>query len=425
MSEEYFVNPYNFVPLEGRCKRSKPTAGELTGKITCEIKTLTPIFIPNDSAENEKELEFFHYGNNEPVIPGSEIRGMIRSVHEAAFNGCLSQVSIGRTGTSGKKETYKADIADILKKQGDYGPCSNEAEVCASCNIFGFVSGDEKRASKIRFGDALADPSDNLFMEQITLPPQGTPHPDTKEFYMQRNFNNSGNREEKQPDEKKINGRKFYWHHDYKEEKFSSQNGNAQMTYKIKPVRSKVTFEFSVFFENLTEDQLLELCSVLQLNFSDDYAHKIGRGKPLGLGSIRIKIEHVKVRDINQDGDYNLIEKNLEEEGLIKNQPLLDILTFKPEKSIEEENEFSNLVSYPIVKTDDGREEKINDTASHQWFELNRKKKGGKQTLPSIEEELNSEKVDSWLKVIVKKSNQTSKQNTKRRQKKNHHGKRK
>lgn len=80
-----FVNPYNFVPSEGECDKKKRETGILTGKITCTIETLTPLFIP-DSQNKEK---FFHYPDDEkPVIPGSEIRGTIRSVFETAFKGC-------------------------------------------------------------------------------------------------------------------------------------------------------------------------------------------------------------------------------------------------------------------------------------------------------------------------------------------------
>ena len=116
----YFTNPYNFVPLEGKCVRSKLTLGDeehLTGFFECELELLTPLFIPNTSckralcSEGERQEKYVGYefcsyedlsgnvfrGKNgyvrpprEPVIPGSEIRGAVRSVYEAAFGGCMS-----------------------------------------------------------------------------------------------------------------------------------------------------------------------------------------------------------------------------------------------------------------------------------------------------------------------------------------------
>ncbi len=123
----FFVNPYNFVSLDTKCYkiidyRKKKKEGNLTGWIDCSIKTLTPVFIPNTSSvrENEKgeqysdvfgaktengkpvnSYDFFSYANlkdeknphePKPVIPGSEIRGMIRSAFEAVTNSCLSAI---------------------------------------------------------------------------------------------------------------------------------------------------------------------------------------------------------------------------------------------------------------------------------------------------------------------------------------------
>ena len=126
-----FVNPYNFIPLMESCSRSVPTAEFedcYTGYFDCRIKLLTPLFIPNTSSssrllsEEEKKNEkckdekwkgydFYSYDDwsaeewegkglplppQNPAIPGSEIRGALRSVFEAAFNGCMSSVSAGR-----------------------------------------------------------------------------------------------------------------------------------------------------------------------------------------------------------------------------------------------------------------------------------------------------------------------------------------
>ena len=47
-----FVNPYNFIPLMGKCERSVPEVNDsgYTGYFDCEIKLLTPLFIPNTSS---------------------------------------------------------------------------------------------------------------------------------------------------------------------------------------------------------------------------------------------------------------------------------------------------------------------------------------------------------------------------------------
>ncbi|WP_148411441.1 TIGR03986 family CRISPR-associated RAMP protein [Murimonas intestini] len=126
-----FVNPYNFIPLGEECRRDIPKTNDqdaFTGYFECRVKLLTPLFIPNTSSsvrlltqkewekgkqENKKYsgYDFFSYDDLSeeqpyisdppappcnPVIPGSEIRGAVRSVFEAAFNGCMSSVDENR-----------------------------------------------------------------------------------------------------------------------------------------------------------------------------------------------------------------------------------------------------------------------------------------------------------------------------------------
>ena len=118
LSTDRFVNPYIFYP--GPDKKVSYEEYEdkkeyLTGKITVEIKTKTPLFIPHsgtekafkvpDAPEEHKSYDFFTYSEAregmplsekntaKPVIPGSEIRGMVRSVYEALTDSCFSAVN--------------------------------------------------------------------------------------------------------------------------------------------------------------------------------------------------------------------------------------------------------------------------------------------------------------------------------------------
>jgi CRISPR-associated protein (TIGR03986 family) len=56
---------------------------------------------------------------------------------------------------------------------------------------------------------------------------------------------------------------------------------------QIMPVKSGVTFHFRIYFENLTDVELGALLWVLRL--PPRHLHKIGMGKPLGMGSVEIK----------------------------------------------------------------------------------------------------------------------------------------
>ena len=115
-NSEKYINPYNFISLPKNCDRqsSKERKGDLTGYIECTLKAETPIMVPdtNDIVEEQvikvvrdrevvvkhKHFKFFNYGNQKngyivPVIPGSEIRGMIRSDYEVFTNSCMSTLN--------------------------------------------------------------------------------------------------------------------------------------------------------------------------------------------------------------------------------------------------------------------------------------------------------------------------------------------
>jgi len=57
---------------------------------------------------------------------------------------------------------------------------------------------------------------------------------------------------------------------------------------KIKPVRSGLEFGFRIYFENLLLDELGLLWWTLALPIEGEYCHKLGMGKPLGLGAVKL-----------------------------------------------------------------------------------------------------------------------------------------
>lgn len=135
------INPYHFVQLSDKPWRGTIESGKkYTGSITYTLKTRSSLFIPNTSSKKafsyipDKEddphnehclYDFFSYEtldekkiyDNEyfqPVIPGSEVRGMLRSIYETLTNSCLS-VFDGKTRIG--KRTVEHFEPGILKRQ--------------------------------------------------------------------------------------------------------------------------------------------------------------------------------------------------------------------------------------------------------------------------------------------------------------------
>ena len=117
------VNPYNFIRPGKPAEKAEPKGHDkfegLSGKITCSLELITPIFIPDPEKRKEIEegenkghkiLEFFKV-NNKPVIPPTELKGMIRSVAEAASNSCFSVFDGGRLDYRTIKQPTKQLVA--------------------------------------------------------------------------------------------------------------------------------------------------------------------------------------------------------------------------------------------------------------------------------------------------------------------------
>ena len=140
-----FVNPYNFIPLEKKSpEREKSGRGEYTGVIHYSVLTRTPLFIPNTSSddafkmrtgklknvlEEHKSMDFFSYTDlsemeessekkaSVPVIPGSEMRGLIRSYFEILTNSCMSAAEDDSDDSILSKRTQEKFKPGLLRKE--------------------------------------------------------------------------------------------------------------------------------------------------------------------------------------------------------------------------------------------------------------------------------------------------------------------
>lgn len=122
-----FVNPYNFVIAKfDRKPESKSDSTELrSGVLHCTLKTKTPLAIL-DTAEVEKDKNGhpsypFLKVAGKACIPGSSIRGVIRSAYETVTKSCFvtfpdtDELLTTRTPVS---EPYKPGILKKTKENG-------------------------------------------------------------------------------------------------------------------------------------------------------------------------------------------------------------------------------------------------------------------------------------------------------------------
>ena len=124
-----------------------------------------------------------------------------------------------------------------------------------------------------------------------------------------------------------IRGYKLYWHQAAnfpwrKDEADAKDNVDR----KIRPLKAGSVFEGRIRFKNLSEVELGALLKVFSLAAKDrELCFKIGQGKGIGLGSIRIEANLILVDEVHgceqlfaADGDWNRAENEAPTEKYLK-----------------------------------------------------------------------------------------------------------
>ncbi len=203
--------------------------------------------------------------------------------------------------------------------------------------LFGFVELDESEnstgksryeqmafAGKVRLtaGLPVEDVEDSALLEPkpIVLKALSSPKPPSPPFYFVMRDGSGAYiaKKDLSPDRHRIKGRKQYLHglrqRDNPDRVQSlDRYGHAtetaanppwetchpeerpQIKVRVQPVRRKTKFFFHLDFSNLSRWELGLLCYVLRPTAC--FRHKLGMGKPLGLGSVRIDIASLQLID--------------------------------------------------------------------------------------------------------------------------------
>jgi len=296
------MNPYDFVRLPDRVQReSALTHHKLqgrVGKMRCRLTAVTPIFIPMTQAGGgtQRFMTARRNGADLPVIPGSSIKGVIRSVAEAVSPSCI--------GLSG--ELFDRGSVIPAYKESlpiDFLTCKEASKLCPACRIFGMVSNKSHFLGKVSFSDASAEAGKFKTGMPIILKPLMEPKPRHSAFYHPNG---------------EIAGRKFYFHH---AGALKTTNQATEYTKTIIPLEGGVddqgnprtVFEFDVSFTNLTDGEYSLLLFALVLE--EDMRHKIGGCKPLGLGTVKIEVTEHSIYQIDPQQRYRGLGTRRTDEG--------------------------------------------------------------------------------------------------------------
>ncbi|MFN6486341.1 MULTISPECIES: TIGR03986 family CRISPR-associated RAMP protein [unclassified Nostoc] len=174
---------------------------------------------------------------------------------------------------------------------------------------------EKSRAGRIFFSDAqYKTDEDGIWLTDDTITPQilATSKPTTFQHYLVQKSHEKKSLKHyaSQPNQDTvIRGHKLYWHKGnvgidrIKAKATEAEIKDKQSQYtEIKPIQSGVSFEFTIYFENLSDVELGALLWVLTLSVEDvekvkllgldskeKYRLSLGIGKPLGMGAVMIE----------------------------------------------------------------------------------------------------------------------------------------
>jgi len=275
------MNPYNFVRInwEAGVARQKPQPHDrftgMSGRIEGEIKTLTPLFIPKSKPQSvgNQPSEFITNSQKQAIIPGTTLKGLMRSLVETIGAGCW-----WLRGKSHQRQLLTP-----------FHQCEDKNNLCVACRMFGLIKGGTLLLGHVGFEDAVCvqpKPYDAIYTIILSSPKDRH-----TAFYLD-------------PSQRYLAGRKFYYHHStpIKTARSWLPNHNVspdrRQNQYIKPIGANSVFTFSAHFNNLspTELQLLLYALVLEPTMR----HKIGQAKPAGLGSVEISLTQLELIDYSQ-----------------------------------------------------------------------------------------------------------------------------
>jgi hypothetical protein len=316
-TSENVPKPYDFVSFPDRRPPLRKPIGHhqyfdkrIHGTLHLELSVATAVHVStgitmmgSDVGQSGIPLiKTMQTSGNKLTIPGSSLKGVVRSIYEAITNSTLGVVT----------NKYKSRMPD------DRLPCRKKEQLCPASQIFGaldwqgLVSFRDARCVKTGFVPGF-------------MPSLYCPRPDQRRKY----FNPVG--------------RKFYYH-------ATKAIGGGQQGIPVQQANQQYVFEATVQVHNLSLAEFGTLLIALGQDREYPLALKVGAGKPIGMGTMNVKLTAIaKPQSIaDRYTDYNSETPLLTDEALeklVKNA----IATARQEKLVEllQLQQLHRILTYP------------------------------------------------------------------------------
>ncbi|MCL1473251.1 TIGR03986 family CRISPR-associated RAMP protein [Argonema antarcticum] len=189
--------------------------------------------------------------------------------------------------------------------------------------IFGFVKDTKQKEHQAQVGRVFISDAkcqkpaaEDIWLkgnaiQSIPLKILDTPKPTTFQHYLVQDSDKPEQLRHYASSSKEtiIRGHKVYWHKgNVGESKIEDKKSSRT---DIKPIKENVSFDFTIWFENLSEVELGALLWVLNIAADKNYRLSLGMGKPLGMGAAQIitsefslSIRHHRYTHLFQDCNW-------------------------------------------------------------------------------------------------------------------------
>lgn len=254
--------PYDFVTLPIGGKQLGDVQGHhvledelINGKLHLKLKVQTISFVASGltvlGSDISLEIPLIKTGiinGQKLIIPGSSLKGVIRSAYEAITKSCLCK-------TKAQQNRIPDNFSECkIRKE--------EKRVCPACQLFGAMGWQ----GLISFPDVIGVGTE---IETSFVPSLYSPQPKSHSYY-HRN--------------RQIRGRKFY-HHAIEAVSQAEKGIDAQVAAK------NYIFNAVLQLKNVSKQQLGTLFTILGQDPKYPMALKVGGGKPIGMGTMTVEIE--------------------------------------------------------------------------------------------------------------------------------------
>ena len=284
---ENFWNPYRWVPTRSEAPELRaPTyhhqLSGWAGRLSCEIEALTPLVVGDGNGRFVKQA-----GSGRPLIPGTSLKGAIRSLAELIGNAAVP---------FDRGELVDEQHRNTHASQGT----GRHWQLDVASRIFGYM-GKGSRAQCFRglahFSDALLVGNTQGLMAawRPVEVDAGQPDPGHRAFYPDRT------------------ARKLYHH---RVQADSLRPAHTKQKTGVTPAPAGTRFAFTVDFVNLRREELslLLYCLVLEeqvtvtlskaalepvmdspVTLTGPLRHKLGGCKPHGAGSVHLTLTQMRL----------------------------------------------------------------------------------------------------------------------------------